>query len=126
MVTNYPVGDFLIQIKNAALAKRRYVTVPKTKLILSVAKVLNKEGYLEKVTEEKGLLKVQLSFRKKEPVLLDLKLVSRPGLRIYKKSESLKKQKGASFFIVSTPQGVVSSRQAIKQNIGGEAIAEIW
>jgi small subunit ribosomal protein S8 len=125
-MTNYPVGDFLIQIKNAGLAKRRYVSVSKTKLILSVAKVLAKEGYLGDVVEEKNLLKVQLKFYKKEPVLLDLKLVSRPGLRVYKSAEELKRQKGASFLIVSTPQGVVSSRQAIKQNIGGEAIAEIW
>jgi ribosomal protein S8 len=65
MTTNYPVGDFLIQIKNAGLAKRRYVSVPKTKLIESVAKVLQKEGYLEKLVEEENLLKVQLTFRKK-------------------------------------------------------------
>ena len=78
-VVNYPVGDFLIRIKNAALAGKREIDVSETKLIKAVADVLKKEGYLEKVTEKQGKLNIRLAFRRKEPVLFKLKLVSKPG-----------------------------------------------
>lgn len=123
---NYPVGDFLIRIKNAALARRREVKVPATKLIKAVAEVLAKEGYLQEVKEDKGEIVVKLAYRKKEPVLLDLKLVSKPGLRIYMGVEDLKKIKRPSIFIVSTPKGVMSSEEAKKKNVGGEVIVEVW
>ena len=123
--TNYPVGDFLIRIKNAALARRRDVEVAKTKFIKSVAQVLQKEGYLREIKEKDNKLIVSLAYKRKQPVLLDLKLVSRPGLRIYMKAEELASIKKPSFFILSTPKGVVSSRQAKKLGVGGEVIAEV-
>lgn len=126
MAVNYPIGDFLIRIKNAALAKQRYIEVPRTKLSLSVARLLAKEGLLEDVSAKSGLIKARLAYKNKEPRLLDLKLVSKPGLRIYKTVDELKKVKGASFLIISTSKGIFSSREAIKKNLGGEAIAEIW
>ena len=116
----------MIRIKNIALAKKRLVELPKTNLVHEVAKVLAKEGYLSEVTDKKGILKARLVYQKKEPFLLNLRLLSKPGLRIYKNANELKKHRGISFFIMSTPQGIMSSREAIKKNIGGEAIAEIW
>ncbi len=116
----------MIRIKNVALAKRRYVELPRTNLVHEVAKVLVKEGYLAEVTNKKGILKARLVYQKKEPFLMNLRLISKPGLRIYKGVDELRKHRGASFFVISTPQGVMSSRQAVKKNIGGEAIAEIW
>ena len=122
---NYPVGDFLIQIKNAAMAKRREVVVDSTKLIKSVAAAMKKEGYLERVTTKKGKLVATLSYRKKEPVLIDLKLVSRPGLRIYQDVDDLERFRGPSIFILTTPKGVMSSREAIKKRVGGEVIVQV-
>lgn len=125
-MTNYPIGDFLIKIKNAALARNRKIETASTKLVKSVAKVMEKEGILEEVKEEKGSLQATLAYRKKEPFILDLKLVSSPGLRVYKGVDELEKKKGPSTYIVSTPKGVMSSREAIKNRVGGEVIVEIW
>lgn len=122
---DYPVGDFLIRIKNAARAHKRELVVSKTKAIKAVANTLKKEGILENVSEKKGELIVRLAFRRKEPVLLDLKLVSTPGLRIYMGVEELEKIKKPSILILSTSKGVMSSREALKMRLGGEVIGEV-
>lgn len=122
---NYPVGDFLIQIKNASLAKKREVVVRNTKLIKAVADVLKDLGYLSEVKLSSGELTVEIAYHRKEPLINQVRLISKPGLRIYKGVEDLEKQRGPSVFIISTPKGVVSSRQAIKKRLGGEVIAEV-
>lgn len=122
---DYPVGDFLIRVKNAAKVRKRELAVSKTKAVMAVAKVLKKEGILESVTEKKGELIVKLAFRRKEPVLLDLKLVSKPGLRIYMGVEELERIKKPSILILSTSKGVMSSSEALKMRLGGEVIVEV-
>src|SRR4030043_1466050 len=124
-VSNYPVGDFLIRVKNAVLAKRKIVDFPSNKFVVSVVKSLIKEGYLQEIQVNQKLLKVSLSYRKKEPVITNIKLVSKPGLRVYIKIEDLQKIKSPSIFILSTPGGIMSSREAIKKKLGGGVIAEI-
>ena len=125
-MVNYPVGDFLIKIKNAALARRRLVKVPYSKLVYSMAAILKREKYLSEVKKEKDELAVMLTFYKKEPVLIDLKLVSKPSKRIYRGVEQLKSHKGLSFLIVSTAKGMMTSHEAIKKHLGGEVVAEIF
>lgn len=125
-VVNYPVGDFLIQVKNAAMARNKKVEVRSTKLISQVAKVLKSLGFLDEIKESHGRLSLQLVYSKKEPIMLGLNLVSKPGLRIYEGVGELEKKRGPSTYIVSTPKGVMSSRDAIKNRLGGEVIAEIW
>ncbi|OGM30260.1 30S ribosomal protein S8 [Candidatus Woesebacteria bacterium RIFCSPHIGHO2_01_FULL_41_10] len=128
MAKNYSIGDFLIQIKNAARANRKSVTTQSTKMLVAVAGVLKKMGYLESVSTKDGQITVALSYHKKEPLLLDLKLVSKPGLRVYKSVDEIKARprRGASQLVVSTPQNILSSEDAIKKNTGGEVICEIW
>lgn len=126
MSVNYPVGDFLIQIKNASLAGKSEIEVAKTKLVKSLALVLKEEAVLEKVQEKGERLLITIAKRKKGPVVLGIKIISRPGLRIYKDSSYLRSRKARSFLILSTPKGVMTSRSAIKANIGGEVIAEVW
>ena len=125
MITNYPIGDFLIRVKNAALAEKRDVLVDNNKLILEVAKILKKEGYLESLNEKEKVLNVRIALKSKKPVISDIKLVSKPGLRIYMKADELLQKKGPSQFIVSTTQGILLSKEAIKKRRGGEVIAEI-
>ncbi len=122
---NYPIGDFLIQLKNARLANVKEVSVKKTKFIKEVAELLKKEGYLNSVEEKDGNLVVSLKHHKKSPVILNIKLVSKPGLRIYMSTRELSAKRGASTFIVSTPKGVMTTKSAIKSGAGGEIIAEI-
>lgn len=125
-MTNYPAGDFLIRIKNAAMAGGREVEFPSGKLVLAVAKVLEKAGYVSSVGSAKGKLKISLAIKSKRPILMDIKLVSKPGLRVYKSVDDLKKKRGASTYIISTPKGIVVSKEAIKLGMGGEVIAEVW
>jgi len=121
----YPVGDFLIRIKNASLANKKEVEVFSSNFVKEVAKTLKDEGFLNTVEEKKGKISVTLAFSHKKPVVMDIKLISRPGLRIYKSVDELEKIKGPSILLISTPKGVLSSRKAIKQRMGGEVLAEI-
>ena len=123
---DYPIGDFLIRVKNTARSEKRELSVAKTKLVKAVAQVLVKEGYLDEVKEKKGNLSVKLAYWRKAPVLIDLKLVSKPGLRIYMGVDELAKIKSPSIFVLSTPKGVMSLREALKKRLGGEVIVEIW
>ena len=122
---NYPVGDFLIRIKNASLAKKRQVKVVNTKLISLVAHALKKQGYLREVTEKDGKLVAFLSYRRKQPLIMEVRLVSKPGLRVYKGANELEKIKKPTTLIISTPKGVMSSQEAIKKRLGGEVIVEM-
>src|SRR4030065_2218848 len=82
-VTNYPVGDFLIRIKNAAIAKNHNLVVTKTSLVKEVAKILENWGYIINLREEGNNLLMNLTYIRKEPVLMDIRLISKPGLRVY-------------------------------------------
>lgn len=125
---NYPVGDFLIQIKNSAKVGKQEVTLGSSKFIKAVALALEKEKILSKVSLDNGKITVGIAYHKKEPVLMNLKLVSKPGLRRYMGVDELKSRKRArsTIMILSTPLGILSSREAIKKQIGGEVIVEIW
>ena len=124
-MTNYPVGDFIIRIKNAALSRTKVITVDKTNLKQSVAEALKRLGFLERVEEKDGKLEVALMFKSKEPLLSNIKLVSKPGLRIYEEAGYFQKYKGPAAFIISTSRGILTSQEARKENVGGEVIAEI-
>lgn len=126
MAINYQAGDFLIRLKNARLAGLKNVEMPTSNFVVAIAKVLQGEGILDKVENKDGILAVTLAYQKKEPVLLDVKIVSRPGLRVYKSLNRLRKKRGASIYILSTPHGVLSDKDAIKTGTAGELIAEIY
>jgi small subunit ribosomal protein S8 len=125
-MNNYPVGDFLVRLKNAARAHRREVVVAPSKLVVAVAKTLKEEGFLSEVSRKKGEMTVTLAYRKKQPVMLDVKLVSRPGSRVYVGRGDLEARRGVSFLILTTPKGVMTSMEALKKGLGGEVIAEVW
>ena len=124
--TNYSVGDFLIRIKNVAMAKNKEVVIKSNKNLVAVSEALKKMGFVDSIKNEKGVLTVTLTFKNKKPRLMNLKLVSKPGLRVYMGVEELESKKGPSVFLVSTPKGVMSSLKAIKDRVGGEVVAEIW
>ena len=121
----YPIGDFLVRIKNVVRAKRHSVEVKNTKIIEAMAKVLKEEGYLSEITKSGSILSVSVAYRKKEPLILDINLVSKPGLRVYMGASELKKIRGPRRLILSTPKGIMFHREAIKKNLGGEIIANL-
>ena len=115
----------MVRVKNAAMARNKEVTYKANKQVIAVAESLKKLGYFDGIKKEKGMLSVSLAFKNKKPVLINLKLISKPGLRIYMGASEIEKKRGPSIYLITTPKGIISSRQAVKVRIGGEVIAEI-
>ncbi len=130
MVTD-PIGDLLIQIKNATQANKRTVDVPYSKMKERVAKILVEEGYLRSVSQKGELpmahLHIELAYEGKTPVVTNLKRVSRPGMRWYIRGKQIPLVMGGmGISIVSTPQGVMTGKAAKAKGIGGELLCEVW
>ena len=115
----------MIRVKNASMAKNKEVVFSSNNQVLRVAEALKKLGFLDTVLKEKEGLKMTLAFKNKKPVLMDVKLISKPGRRVYVTVKEIDAKKGPSIFLVSTHKGIISSLQAVKLGVGGEMIAEI-
>ena len=131
MIVNDPVGDMLTRIRNAAMARKKTVELPSSKLKVSVAKVLFDEGYLTRVetvgNKPKEILQLALAYEGKEPKLTGIKRISKPGLRWYIGKKKIRVVMGGTgMSIVSTPSGVMTGRMAMKKGIGGELLCEVW
>lgn len=128
---NYTVGDFVIQLKNASLARKKEVITSYANISKAIAKVLIKEGFLDSVTEEtidgRRSLIVKLRYVKRRPTLTDVSLVSKPSLRAYVPSNSILKKQGRSeTAILSTNLGVITGKEAVKKGVGGELLFKVW
>ncbi|MBI2334835.1 30S ribosomal protein S8 [Candidatus Daviesbacteria bacterium] len=122
-----PIGDGLIRIKNGYLVGKISVKVRFSSLILRIMKLLQKEGYIESVKQDKGELLVTLKYNDRVPALTDVKRVSTPSLRIYKGVKSLPSVlNGLGVAIISTPKGIMTDKQARKEKAGGEVLAFVW
>ena len=127
-----PIADLLTRIRNASAAKHDSVEIPASNMKKAIVQILVDEGYVKSYTvaEEgkQGMIKVVLKYGEgKTPVIKGLRRVSKPGLRIYSNAENMPKViKGLGVAIVSTSKGVMTDRQARKENIGGEVLAFIW
>jgi small subunit ribosomal protein S8 len=127
-----PVADMLTRIRNANKALQETVSMPTSKLKVEIARLLKEEGYIRDYRVEKGesfdTLVVELKFgRNRERVITDLKRVSKPGRRVYAKKERLPRVLGGmGTAIISTSRGLVTSRTAQEQGVGGEVVCFIW
>lgn len=126
-----PVGDLLIRIKNAYLAGRASLAVPYSRLKEKIVKILVSEGFVEKVRvlKKKGkkTLEIDLLYKGKKPALEDLRVISKPSLRIYVKKVKIKKVlAGTGISIISTSQGLMTGKKAREKGLGGEALCEVW
>lgn len=127
-----PISDMLIRIKNAALVKKESLTLPYSKLKLEVARILQERGYLSAV-ETKGrknrkFLELGVAYGQDGGALLhDVKKISKPSRRIYKKVDELHPVKrGFGLAIISTSKGLKTDEAARKEKIGGEVLCEVW
>ncbi len=125
MNRNYFVGDFLIRVKNAARAKNKDIVFSESKYVFELAKALSRIGVVEEVKKIKEGITLSLTYKNKKPVLRDIKLVSKPGLRVYMGADEIGAKRGPSTFLISTPVGILSTKEALKKRVGGEVIAEI-
>jgi small subunit ribosomal protein S8 len=123
-----PIADLLITIKNGYMAKKSSVTAPYSKFRLAVAQVLEKEKFVGKVEKiDERTLNINLVYENDKPGITFVKKVSKLGLRVYSKSKSLKQVKGGrGLTIVSTPQGVMTGKEAKTKKLGGEIICQVW
>jgi small subunit ribosomal protein S8 len=126
------IADMLTRIRNAQLARKKDTVMPLSKFKLAIAQVLYKQGKISKVSifsdGNKNFLRLKLKYNQKgEPVIKEIKRISKQGCRIYKGKQEIKKVKdGYGFSIISTSKGLLTDDEIRKQKIGGEVICEIW
>mgnify|MGYP000910987823 FL=1 len=127
------IADMLTRIRNANSAKHDSVDIPASNMKKAIAQILVDEGYVKNYQvikdDKQGMIRVYLKYQgtSKSPVLMGLRRVSKPGLRIYSNSEDMPRvMKGIGTAIVSTSKGVMTDKQARKENVGGEVLAFVW
>ena len=129
-----PIADYLTRIRNANLAGHRIVDIPASKIKKEITKILFDQGYIlsykfEETENKQGIIKIALKYDKhtKEPVIKKLQRISTPGLRKYSSSDTLPRiLNGLGISIVSTSKGVMTGKQAAKENVGGELICYVY
>ena len=127
-----PIADMLTRIRNANSAKHETVDIPASNMKKAIAQILLDEGYIASYRviedEKQGVIRVTLKYgENKSQVITGLRRVSKPGLRIYSNVEDMPKvMKGLGIAIVSTSKGIMTDREARKQNVGGEVLAFVW
>ena len=126
------IADLLTRIRNASSAKHATVDVPASNMKKAIAQILLDEGYIKgfQVIEDgkQGIIRITLKYGdNKSQVITGLRRVSKPGLRIYTNCEDMPKvMKGLGIAILSTSKGVMTDKQARKNNVGGEVLAFVW
>lgn len=131
MVVTDPIADFLTRIRNANLVYMDKVEIPASKTKLALANILKDEGFIKDVEYiedgKQGVIRVYLKYAGKERVISGLKRISRPGLRVYAKKDELPKVLGGlGIAVVSTSSGLMTDKNARKQNLGGEVLCYVW
>ena len=132
MTISDPIADMLTRIRNAIMARHDFVLVPSSRMKLSVAKILKKEGFINdyEVLRDRShrAIKIHLKYNdKNQPVVAGLERVSKPGLRVYvRRKEIPRVYGGLGIAILSTPKGVMTGQQAWRQGLGGELLCYVW
>ena len=127
-----PIADMLTRIRNAHLARKKEVVIPFSKLKFEIAKILKHEDYIasvEKAEESKfPQINIELKYNKEnQPSIKCIERVSRPGKRIYAKKDAMPRVlNGLGIAIISTPQGLMTDKQARRQGVGGEVMCQVW
>ena len=125
-----PIADLLTRIRNAQMVSKATVSAPSSKVKVAIAQVLKDEGYVDgfevKTEDGKSELVITLKYYAGRPVIERIERVSRPGLRVYKPSADIPRvMNGLGIAIVSTPQGVMTDRNARAANVGGEVLCYV-
>jgi len=125
------IADMLTRIRNANNAKHETVDIPASNMKKAIADILVNEGYVKsyQIIEDgkQGVIRVTLKYVGKQKVIHGLRRISKPGLRIYSNCEDMPKvMNGLGIAIVSTSKGIMTDKQARKENVGGEVLAFVW
>ncbi len=134
-VTNDPIADMLTRIRNALTRGKPEVIMPKSNIKVEIARILKEEGYIEDFSvgaeSPVPLIRVQLKYfgnrRERQPVITQLRRISKPGRRVYRKRRELPiVLSGTGIAIVTTPKGVMTAQQARRDGVGGEVLCYVW
>jgi small subunit ribosomal protein S8 len=131
MSLNDPISNLLTIIRNGAQVNKETVDIPASKLMGRILEILKTDGYIEDFRLMKdsvqGSYKVYLKYDNKKSVIIGLKRISRPGLRVYKQGDEIPRVlNGLGTAVISTSKGVVNDREARKMKIGGEVLCYVW
>lgn len=131
MSMQYPLADMLTRIRNAQMAHKVFVDMPASKLKEAVAKVLEREGYIDSyqmiANDAQSVLHIKLRYFEDKPVIVELDCVSRPGLRRYVSKDDIPLVRaGLGIAIISTSKGLVTDRDARTMGIGGEVLCTVF
>ena len=133
MTMSDPIADMLTRIRNANTAKHDTVDVPASKMKLAIAQILLDEGYIKnfEVIENGNFKTIHITLKygvdKNDKIITGLKRVSKPGLRVYASKEDMPRVlRGLGIAIVSTSKGIMTDKEARKNNVGGEVLAFVW
>jgi small subunit ribosomal protein S8 len=133
MAANDTISDMLTRIRNACSVRHPSTNVPTTKITRNIAKVLKEEGFIDDFEEVgdglKKQLKITLKYKGKnrQPIIKNMQRISKPGLRVYSNRKELPRVLGGiGIAIISTPQGIMTDRQARHHGVGGEVLCYVW
>lgn len=126
-----PIADFLTRIRNASAVGRAEVSIPYSKILESIGTILVSEGFLENVVHKgrgpRKILVATLRYIDGKPVVDNIRRISRPGRRMYLSARKIRNVKsGFGVSLISTPKGILTNKEAKKENVGGEVLCEIW
>lgn len=127
-----PIADMLTRVRNANIAFKESTTMPSSKKLVEIARIMKEEGYIQDYTvtetEPQASLEITLKYGpKKERTITGIRRISKPGLRVYAKKDELPRVLGGlGIAVISTSSGVMTERRARKAGVGGEVIAYIW
>ena len=132
MTLTDPIGDMFARIRNGQMRSLNSINVPSSNFRRNILEILKNEGfikdfYIEKSENNKINLKINLKYFEGNPVIKEIKRISKPGRRVYSRANSIPRvMNGLGLAILSTPKGVMSDTEARKNNIGGEIICRVF
>ena len=132
MSLNDPIADYLTRIRNATQARHSKVDIPASQILKEITRILQEEGYIHNYTvvedQKQGIIRIYLKYDKnRKSIISSLKRVSRPGFRRYASTSNLPRVlNGLGIAILSTQKGILTEKQAKKENVGGEVLCYIW
>jgi len=124
-----PIANMITIIKNGYLARKRTVSVPRSRLKKEMAKKLQESGYIESFTEgkDKRSFEMNLLYKDDEPAVHEVKIISKPSLRVYSPAAKIPRiLRGRGEVLVSTTKGIMTGNEARKAKTGGELLLKIW
>jgi len=126
-----PIADMLTRIRNAIMASHDSVLIPSSKIKLSIAKILNEQGFIDRYEVLKGkpqpMIKIYLKYKDDQPAILGLERASKPSLRVYAERREIPRVYGGlGIAILSTSKGIMTGKEAWRQHLGGEIICYVW